>query len=554
MKPTDTHEITISLNPSTPSVNSVEFEYSDPTVAKVIYSDGLYTVVAKSRGTSTIKAISTQNENAYDEMTVNVYNTEITVGTVSGKVYANNIGTFTGTYELQDTTNLTGKLVKVTTNEESEEIETIINEGYTLTIDKDTKTFELNITSDTFEAGNYRVKLTATYDIVSDPENGTVQNISSDVKGFDFEIINPYVESILMTLNRPTLKVGGESTINLTFNPTDIPSDKKTVTYTVEDESIAEVENGKVVALALGSTNITVCSSLSGYENICNTQTVEVIEPIEFTSIVITEAGVVKEGTEADPTKEIEVTVKVKSNSTNVMGRRFVKITEDQIAPVANININKVDPETYKVTIPANTLKEGTYGIEIEGIFNEESVKAIKQFTTKIVKVENKDIFTFEDGTESKFINNNDKYITNISIKMTDVQFVSELNLENVDYEILKSSNSKDYLGSGTQLIINPGKENEKVHTLIIFGDVNGDGDIQANDYMMIKNSVLSRTNSSIKDPLANDKVRTFAADVKQDNYILANDYMMIKNCVLSRTNSSIKDPIKQNMEITEGE
>ena len=554
MKPTDTHEITISLNPSTPSVNSVEFEYSDPTVAEVIYSDGLYTVVAKSRGTTTIKAISTQNENAYDEMTVNVYQTEITVGTVSGKVYANNIGTFTGTYELLDTTNLTGKLVKVTTNEESEEVETVITEGYTLTIDKDTKTFELNITSDTFEAGNYRVKLTATYDIISDPENGTVQNISSDVKGFDFEIINPYVESILMTLNRPTLKVGGESTINLTFNPTDIPSDKKTVTYTVEDESIAEVENGKVVALALGSTNITVCSSLSGYENICNTQTVEVVEPIEFTSIVITEAGVVKEGTEADPTKEIEVTVKVKSNSTNVMGRRFVKITEDQIAPVANININKVDPETYKVTIPANTLKEGTYGIEIEGIFNEESVKAIKQFTTKIVKVENKDIFKLEDGTESKFINNNDKYITNISIKMTDVQFVSELNLENVDYEILKSSNSKDYLGSGTQLIINPNTENEKVYTLIIFGDVNGDGDIQANDYMMIKNSVLSRTNSSIKDPLANDKVRTLAADVKQDNDILANDYMMIKNCVLSRTNSSIKDPIKQNMEITEGE
>ena len=554
MKPTDTHEITISLNPSTPSVNSVKFEYSDPTVAEVIYSDGLYTVVAKSRGTTTIKAISTQNENAYDEMTVNVYQTEITVGTVSGKVYANNIGTFTGTYELQDTTNLTGKLVKVTTNEESEEVETVITEGYTLTIDKDTKTFELNITSDTFEAGNYRVKLTATYDIVSDPENGTVQNISSDVKGFDFEIINPYVESILMTLDRPTLKVGGESIINLTFNPTDIPSDKKTVTYTVEDESIAKVENGKVVALALGSTNITVCSSLSGYENICNIQTVEVVEPIEFTSIVITEAGVVKEGTEADPTKEIEVTVKVKSNSTNVMGRRFVKITEDQIAPVANISINKVDPETYKVTIPANTLKEGTYGIEIEGIFNEESVKAIQQFTTKIVKVENKDIFKLEDGTESKFINNNDKYITNISIKMTDVQFVSELNLENVDYEILKSSNSKDYLGSGTQLIINPNTENEKVYTLIIFGDVNGDGDIQANDYMMIKNSVLSRTNSSIKDPLANYKVRTLAADVKQDNDILANDYMMIKNCVLSRTNSSIKDPIKQNMEITEGE
>lgn len=555
MKHTDTHEITISLNPSTPSVNSVKFEYSNPTVAEVIYSDGLYTVVAKSRGTTKIKAISTQNENAYDEMTVNVYNTEITVGTVSGKVYANNIGTFTGTYELQDTTNLTGKLVKVITNEESEEVETEITEGYTLTIDKDTKTFELNITSDTFEAGNYRVKLKATYDIVSDPENGTVQNISSDVKGFDFEIINPYVESILMTLNRPTLKVGGESTINLTFNPTDIPNDKKTVTYTVEDESIAKVENGKVVALALGSTNITVCSSLSGYENICNTQTVEVVEPIEFTSIVITEAGVVKEGTEADPTKEIEVTVKVKSNSTSVMGRiRFVKVTEDQIAPVANININKVDQETYKVTIPANTLKEGTYGIEIEGIFNEESVKAIKQFTTKIVKVENKDIFKLEDGTESKFINNNDKYITNISIKMTDVQFVSELNLENVDYEILKSSNSKDYLGSGTQLIINPGKENEKVYTLIIFGDVNGDGDIQANDYMMIKNSVLSRTNSSIKDPLANDKVRTFAADVKQDNDILANDYMMIKNCVLSRTNSSIKDPIKQNMGITEGE
>lgn len=526
MKPTDKHEITISLNPSTPSVKSVKFEYSDPTVAEVIYSDGLYTVVAKSRGTTTIKAISTQNENAYDEMTVNVYNTEITVGTVSGKVYANNIGTFTGTYELQDTTNLTGKLVKVTTNEESEEVETVITEGYTLTIDKDTKTFELNITSDTFEAGNYRVKLKATYDIVSDPENGTVQNISSDVKGFDFEIINPYVESILMTLNRPTLKVGGESTINLTFNPTDIPSDKKTVTYTVEDESIAKVENGKVVALALGSTNITVCSSLSGYENICNTQTVEVVEPIEFTSIVITEAGVVKEGTEADPTKEIEVTVKVKSNSTSVMGRRFVKITEDQIAPVANININKVDPETYKVTIPANTLKEGTYGIEIEGIFNEESVKAIKQFTTKIVKVENKDIFKLEDGTDSIYIKNDGNFITNVKDKMEVDDFIKELNLKGVDkYTITKLTDTTKYIGTGTTIEVTINGE-KTTYTVVIFGDIDGDGRIRAADYNRIADHIMEVN-------LITNAASLQAADIDQNGKIRASDYNRIADNIM---------------------
>lgn len=391
---------------------------------------------------------------------------------------------------------------------------------YTITINK------------TMPAGNYNIVVSGEY--VSGDSNN-VKNIAKtpiEIKESELTITNKKTEMLINKTH--TLVVN--STPNVEYE------------YSSSDEEVATIIDGVITANKVGTTTIKVSSKTA--EELYDEYTLTVVDPITVGNILIT----------LDNTKVEKIT---EGDEAIISGSAIINqdLTELKISIYKdNTKLEELttfDNEAGNITFTYNTkdLEKGTYKFMISGIYDTYDITKYTTTFTVEEKVPTKiDIFTFEDGTESKFINNNDKYITNISIKMTDVQFVSELNLENVDYEILKSSNSKDYLGSGTQLIINPGKENEKVYTLIIFGDVNGDGDIQANDYMMIKNSVLSRTNSSIKDPLANDKVRTFAADVKQDNDILANDYMMIKNCVLSRTNSSIKDPIKQNMEITEGE
>lgn len=78
--------------------------------------------------------------------------------------------------------------------------------------------------------------------------------------------------------------------------------------------------------------------------------------------------------------------------------------------------------------------------------------------------------------------------------------------------------------GALLQLIAADGVTVLDTYTLIIFGDVNGDAEITAADYSMLKNVVLG----------ANlEGAAAVAADVTGDIEITAADYSTVKNCVL---------------------
>lgn len=79
--------------------------------------------------------------------------------------------------------------------------------------------------------------------------------------------------------------------------------------------------------------------------------------------------------------------------------------------------------------------------------------------------------------------------------------------------------------GTGATLTVyNTSGAEVAVYTLVIFGDVNGDGEVTASDYGSVKNVVLGAT---LEGAFA------FAADVTGDGEITAADYAAIKNCVL---------------------
>lgn len=77
-----------------------------------------------------------------------------------------------------------------------------------------------------------------------------------------------------------------------------------------------------------------------------------------------------------------------------------------------------------------------------------------------------------------------------------------------------------DKLGTGAKVSIN-----DKEYSLVILGDVSGDGEIKSKDYMMIKNSIMGT--------LELTDIEKKAADVNKDTEIKSKDYMMIKNFIM---------------------
>lgn len=70
------------------------------------------------------------------------------------------------------------------------------------------------------------------------------------------------------------------------------------------------------------------------------------------------------------------------------------------------------------------------------------------------------------------------------------------------------------------------------VYTIIKKGDINGDGQVKANDYVLIKNSIMGSSNL--------EGTSKSGADVNGDGQVKANDYVLIKNFIMNPDSNSI--------------
>ncbi len=71
-----------------------------------------------------------------------------------------------------------------------------------------------------------------------------------------------------------------------------------------------------------------------------------------------------------------------------------------------------------------------------------------------------------------------------------------------------------------------------KSYTMIVLGDVNGDGEIEALDYIRVRNYIAGRTKM--------DELAKLAADVNRDGEIEALDYIRLRNHIAGRTKISV--------------
>lgn len=90
-------------------------------------------------------------------------------------------------------------------------------------------------------------------------------------------------------------------------------------------------------------------------------------------------------------------------------------------------------------------------------------------------------------------------------------------------------------VGTGNKIIVKDSAGTMKaIYTVLIYGDANGDGNIYATDYRIIKNQIM------------NDKQLLFdiyekAADVNRDGNVYATDYRLIKNHIMEVSEISQK-------------
>jgi len=222
--------------------------------------------------------------------------------------------------------------------------------------------------------------------------------------------------------------------------------------------------------------------------------------------------------------------------SININGKDIVGFNGDVETYNYNLDINNPKITIAAISVDSRAKVEGT------GTFT------LTSNTTKIIKVtaENGNVKNYKinitlTGTKLEDpidvvttlnkagIKNSNKYLSGFAIG-SDIKDIKTriTNANSSAIVTLKSSNGKEKnsgkVSTGDYVVVTVGSET-KTYQVVIYGDINGDGEILASDYRMIKDYIMG----SIKLWGPSNE----AAHVGRNSDILASDYRRIKDYIM---------------------
>lgn len=307
------------------------------------------------------------------------------------------------------------------------------------------------------------------------------------------------VTEISISESAVNLNVGDESTLNYTIGPDDATN--KEVEWISSNSDVVSVDNGKVIAKKTGTANITVKSKDTGISASCKITVTARVESIELQKNSYT---VIKG-------KKLTINPVIKPEyATN---KEYTILSDDE-------NIVKIE---NNVIVGVN---EGKTNITFTTKDQNKSVKA----EINVINISDSDFITFDETLK---VNEDNGYVSKIepNTKTSSIFDKMEYNKDKFDV-VIKNINGKvisddDLIGTGTtiSLVSKDSREEIQTFTVIIYGDVNGDGKIYATDYVKIKNHIMDV--EKIKGACLE------AADVNHDGKIYATDYVKIKNYIM---------------------
>lgn len=303
-----------------------------------------------------------------------------------------------------------------------------------------------------------------------------------------------------ISLNKTSVELNVGETVDLVATITPSDATNKNISWSSSDNNIATVENGKITAKNPGSVTIEARSN----NNITATCKVNVISKVESITIDKESYNLVKG-------KYLVISPVIKP--ANASNKEYTIISDNE-------NVVKiVDGKLYGENVGEATITYTT----------KDSNKTAK-VTIKVIEISENDLLTFDDSVKVDE-NNNLLSKVNPETKVSAIKNKVVYNNEKYDLVIKNASGKNiekdELIGTGTtvNLCLKDSNDIIETYTIIIYGDVNGDGKIYATDYVKIKNHIM--------DTEKLNGVYAIAADVNRDSKVYATDYVKVKNYIM---------------------
>ena len=273
-----------------------------------------------------------------------------------------------------------------------------------------------------------------------------------------------------ITLNKTSveLNVGETSDLVVTVTPNDATN--KNISWSSSDNNIATVENGKITAKNPGSVTIEARSN----NNITATCTVNVISKVQSISLD-------KENYTLIKGKYLNIIPKILPENATNKEYSLASSNEDVVKVVDN-KLYGVNEGNTKVTF---TTKDGNKKVEAN---------------IKVIELTDNDTVIFD---ESLNVDNQNSYISKIApnTKVSDV--ISKINYDSQKYDlVIKDKDNKkvsedNLVGTNTtiNLCLKNTDETILAYTVLIYGDINGDGQIDVVDLLLLKRQITKKIN-----------------------------------------------------------
>lgn len=277
------------------------------------------------------------------------------------------------------------------------------------------------------------------------------------------------VTEISISESAVNLNVGDESTLNYTIGPDDATN--KEVEWISSNSDVVSVDNGKVIAKKTGTTNITVKSKDTGISASCKITVTARVESIELQ-------------------KNSYTVIKGKKLTINPVIKPEYATNKEYTISSDDENIVKIE---NNVIVGVN---EGKTNVTFTTKDQNKSVKA----EINVINISDSDFITFDETLK---VNEDNGYVSKIepNTKTSSIFDKIEYNKDKFDV-VIKDINGKvisddDLIGTGTtiSLVSKDSREEIQTFTVIIYGDVSGDGEIDVVDLLLLKRQITEKIN-----------------------------------------------------------
>lgn len=292
----------------------------------------------------------------------------------------------------------------------------------------------------------------------------------------------------------------------------------ETISYTVtlpnsyeskiEQIDIAEYQNGKIKGLKSGNTELHLVFSIGNRKFQLTTKIIVVDSTLQ--DIEITDITLDKNQIELKENEQLKLDVIIKPTNHTMSNLVDWNSSDSNIVSVdefGNLQAKKIG----KATITVTTVN-GKHAECIVTVVQAKKLDEIEVLNSFGLKKKENYVAGFQIGSNiadiRRKLSSNSKVILSSFKSANGVELTNGIIATNMSFTL--RFNNQEYH-----------------YTVVVKGDVNGDGLIYATDYVKIKNHIMGRTTLN--------GAFLLAADINNDNRIYATDYVRIKNYIMGK-------------------